>query len=139
MEKAFFAKGLDWESSPGAFTKEQFQQVLDEAELAGREAVAGMRDGFPCGGAYLTAHSNVNCGFIIKLFKKYGVKEGEGSNAKYKIGNWTMMKDYPTGFWISNSANGGYQNMDMHSAENNAYVRVFAKYNIVVGVRTYID
>lgn len=110
--------------------------MLDTAEAAGAAAIKGMEDTYPCGGAYIIVDGSNE---LVKLFKKYGAKSGEGANAHYKFGKWGMSKNYPTGFTVSCYGNGGYQNMDMHSAENNAYVRVFGLNNIPVRVHTYID
>ena len=113
-------------------TKEEFEAILAEATEAGRLATVGMKDTYPCGGAYLTVGGN---DFFFKFFKKYAEKTVSND---YELGDWRMWKSSP-GFVVSNKKNGGYQNMDMHSAENNAYVRVFGMNNMAVGVRTYID
>lgn len=117
---------------PIGMTKEEFMAVLNRASYAGREAVKGMEDTYPCGGAYLTADGRSD---IVRLFKKHGEKAGKN---EYTIGRWRMWKS-SRGFIISNGENGGYQNMQMHSAENNAYVTVFGTYNLPVSVHTYID
>lgn len=114
----------------------EFQKMLNEATAAGKDATAGMTDTYPCGGAWVTADGTSE---LVKLFKKYGLKTGEGANADYIAEDWRMSKSYPKGFSFSCRKNGGYQNMQMHTAENLAYVQVFAMHDIVTGVHTYVD
>ena len=112
--------------------KESFELMLDKATAEGEMAVKGMHDGFPCGGAYVIADGRSE---LVKGMKKWGVLEGSW----YKLGDWAMTKNYPSGFMLSNRKNGGYQNMQMHSEENMAYTKVFGLYNIPTRVHTYID
>lgn len=113
-------------------TKEEFEKILGEATEAGRVATIGMTDTYPCGGAYVVLDGN---GDMVRLFKKYAEKTG---TSDYELDDWRIWKS-DKGYAMSNKKNGGYQNMQMHSAENNAYVQVFVMENIVTSVRVYID
>lgn len=112
-------------------TKQEFEKVLSDARQKGIEAVIGMTDTYPCGGAYLKADGNSD---IVKLFKKYGVKE----NDYYTILGWHATKGYHTGYNISHGGN-LYQNMDMHSKRATVECGEFGKHNLVVSVNVYID
>lgn len=112
-------------------TKEEFEKVLIDARQKGIEAVIGLTDTYPCGGAYLKADGNSN---IVKLFKKYGTKVGDS----YEIMGWHASKGYPSGYDISHGGN-HYQNMDMHSRRATAECGELGMNNLVVRVETYID
>lgn len=110
--------------------KEQFEKVLIDARQKGIEAVIGMQDTYPCGGAYHMADGN---SAIIKLFKKFGVKEGN----YYTCMGWSASK-MSKGYMISHSGN-SYQNMDMHSRRTVAESGVFGMNELPTRVETYID
>lgn len=112
--------------------RDDFVGMLEDATEAGAFATKGMDDSFPCGGAYVIADGRNE---LVRGMKKWGTLEGSW----YKLGDWAMTKNYPSGFMFSNRKNGGYQNMQMHGAENAAYVKVFGMYNIVTSIHTYID
>lgn len=112
--------------------KEEFEKILIDARQAGIVAVIGMKDTYPCGNAYLQAEGNSE---IVKLFKKYGVKD---LNGDYEVMGWTARKGYPKGYDISHGGN-KYQNMDMHSARATKEAGILGMNNLVVSVRTYID
>ena len=70
-------------------TKEQFGLVLVEARQKGIEAVIGMEDNYPCGGAYLIADGNSE---IVKLFKKFGEKDESSYPCYYNLAGWHARK-----------------------------------------------
>jgi len=125
-------------------SKERLEKVLDEAWFAGSKATDGMVDGYPCGGAYLTAGGNSE---IVRAFKKYGSKHSD-----YLILNvieekplsgdrWSVRKSYPTGYVINDPVRRGhgFQNMYMAIAEVEAMVKVFKSNGLEVSYRSYID
>jgi hypothetical protein len=124
-------------------TQAEFYALLDSVHNAGEQAIDGMRDdgmrdGYPGGGAFVIADGSSE---LVKLFKKYGKdNEQTGSNKDYTFNNWLMSKNYTTGFYFSNhNRMRGFQNMDMHAAVANAYVRKFSEHNIITSSCTYID
>lgn len=124
-------------------SKEKFEQILQEAFDSGERATDGMRDGYPCGGAYLTARGNST---IVKLFKKYGTEHSDylilNPNMEKPLNGdtWSARKEYPKGYAINDPIHSKrYQNMDMAIAEVSATALVLNSYGLEVSWRSYID
>ncbi len=115
-------------------TKEKFEKTLLDARDAGIQAVMGMEDNYPCGGAYHTADGNSQ---IVRMFKKYGIRGNQGRENHYEVMGWTAYKA-SKGYIISHGGN-RYQNMDMHSRRTTAESGVLGMNELPTSVHTYID
>jgi hypothetical protein len=117
-------------------SKEYFEQILLKARQVGEEAIVGMSDTFPCGGAYHTADGNST---IVRAFKKYGTM---GALNTYEFGEWYAMKSYK-GYMIGHRGGKltrrGYQSMNMHSARATAESGMLGVSGFITSVHTYID
>lgn len=117
------------------YTKEQFINILNETDIAAKEAIKGMYDGYPCGGAYLVVPGIGKDGFV-SYFKKYSECE---ERKKFSLGNWHISKHYKKGYTIYGPLVGHYQNMYMDIAAEQARARILIKYGFKVQVESYID
>ena len=111
--------------------KEAFAKALIDARQAGIEAIIGMVDSYPCGGAYHETSGNSE---IVKMFKKYGEDVGD---KRYEFMGWYAWKSHK-GYMVSHGG-ATYQNMNMHSARTTAESGILGMNELSTSVHTYID
>lgn len=122
---------------PIEISEARLSRVLAEADRAANHAILGMKDGYPCGGAWCELRSNSP---MVKMFKKFGKSNGQkGINQSYEYDTWHVRKSYPTGFMLSGGTFKGYQNMHMDIAAYAAVVEVLARHNMESSVKSFID
>lgn len=114
-------------------TKEEFETALVNARDAGIQAVIGMTDSFPCGGAYHTAPGD---SMIVKAFKKYGLCTGD---KEYEAMGWRCYRNRGGNGYVLSHGGAGYQNMDMHSVRATKESGVLGMSELPTSVHTYID